>query len=902
MEKLKRRKGRRDSKGREARFRGSVSESVFESISKEAKVNSESFLNNKSKMKKIEKYGENAIMENRRKNGVFYKKTSLDHPARQSSREWRRSRGKKSQFQGNESDRNLKKREINLKTDRDSQSQNKNTKRVKSNQEIGGRPKPSQRNEGRLGVDTWHEQQFIESQKGHLGQSNDQWGSPTQNDGQAAGRGQMPEPHSPERQKKKAPILKTAHKVLQKHLTRIKDGLIAVFKEDLTAHFNGASEKARPSQVEVVREYKGFAQIVLKFGDRGEPRQCEGKATDSGGGDIEPVWKSRSGRAVKNKHLLHGIEHQGRMEKLEMSFLKELEKLSVRIGKGVEKGYYVYFRDYLVMLRKRISKMLAKFPFMSRKKVIRLLASDIVAVRDDFTRETQLEHSKLASHMEKFRISSTAHPRTNLQSRIFYELTGYRVPESLEGHLSGKSVSEAVRGKYSVETLLRSDKAPMCKSDCACCVQTVEAFCDFKATQCGWESGCDDKRAKVECDSRCGCDEQCQNSFIRKRQYLESDKQISIRQTWGIDFYSHKNLFHLLPLGLSVDQKKLIIDSIVRQLNFLGHEGWNVLLATQTVSKKAKNLLDHLNKKAPKPGSPPQMGKWTAFLEKSDGDDKATLKELIRGLNVLVKQLKIKQLRDLVRAFSKGLGVVCTDPAGIASNSLVVQYFGEVFPPWLWYLKQDAIKQFLGQLKRGKYKELSQYRNNYSMEFYNIFLEKHRDEPKGTQLVIIDPIFKGNYASRLSHSCNPNCITLPVVSDGQYSIGTPHSVVNNRALHSQANRNGRRADLRLLLFHRIREGVPEFGVSLRKCHLQGLLLVLHSQPLRHLQGRPAVVARQPPKELPHVECDSAQELHDQLRRFQGERAHEAFDWTKRFQKFSALAAGVGLLHSPGNPP
>jgi SET domain-containing protein len=86
-------------------------------------------------------------------------------------------------------------------------------------------------------------------------------------------------------------------------------------------------------------------------------------------------------------------------------------------------------------------------------------------------------------------------------------------------------------------------------------------------------------------------------------------------------------------------------------------------------------------------------------------------------------------------------------------------------------MKQDAIKRFLGLLKNGKYKDLSRYKDNYSMEFYNIFLEKHKDEPNGTELVIIDPILKGNYASRLSHSCTPNCITMPVVSNKKYNIG-----------------------------------------------------------------------------------------------------------------------------------
>lgn len=56
-------------------------------------------------------------------------------------------------------------------------------------------------------------------------------------------------------------------------------------------------------------------------------------------------------------------------------------------------------------------------------------------------------------------------------------------------------------------------------------------------------------------------------------------------------------------------------------------------------------------------------------------------------------------------------------------------------------------------------------------DFYNIYLEKHKDEQDGHDMLIVDPIHKGNYSSRFSHSCNPNCGTIITVSDGRYYIG-----------------------------------------------------------------------------------------------------------------------------------
>ena len=35
----------------------------------------------------------------------------------------------------------------------------------------------------------------------------------------------------------------------------------------------------------------------------------------------------------------------------------------------------------------------------------------------------------------------------------------------------------------------------------------------------------------------------------------------------------------------------------------------------------------------------------------------------------------------------------------------------------------------------------------------------------------MDPIYKGNFASRLSHSCDPNCGTVVTIVDGEYVIG-----------------------------------------------------------------------------------------------------------------------------------
>ena len=114
---------------------------------------------------------------------------------------------------------------------------------------------------------------------------------------------------------------------------------------------------------------------------------------------------------------------------------------------------------------------------------------------------------------------------------------------------------------------------------------------------------------------------------------------------------------------------------------------------------------------------------------------------------VLLKYSKIKQLRQGLRFHSKGLGVLCQKPEGIKKNNLITTYFGEVYPSWYWGIKQDLIKDFLLKVKADKYKKFREFKTDYNVDFYNILVEKHKEEPYGREVFIIDPIIHGNFAS-----------------------------------------------------------------------------------------------------------------------------------------------------------
>lgn len=108
----------------------------------------------------------------------------------------------------------------------------------------------------------------------------------------------------------------------------------------------------------------------------------------------------------------------------------------------------------------------------------------------------------------------------------------------------------------------------------------------------------------------------------------------------------------------------------------------------------------------------------------------------------------------------KGKGVVCTRPEGISANKIICKYLGEVYPPWAWYEKQDMLKQ---KLKNTTWTACCP-------EFYNIIMERPSSSKDGYDVLFIDPIFRGNFGSRLSHSCNPNCATTTITVEGRLSI------------------------------------------------------------------------------------------------------------------------------------
>lgn len=112
------------------------------------------------------------------------------------------------------------------------------------------------------------------------------------------------------------------------------------------------------------------------------------------------------------------------------------------------------------------------------------------------------------------------------------------------------------------------------------------------------------------------------------------------------------------------------------------------------------------------------------------------------------------------RVHPKGLGVVCVRSAGVPAHAVVADYAGEVAPPWRWLERQAAAKHAHRTLRVRQ----------RLPDYYSIALERHADDAAGFDVLFVDPVVRGNFASRLSHCCAPNCAAVTVVRDGQFRV------------------------------------------------------------------------------------------------------------------------------------
>eukprot|EP00257_Ricinus_communis_P014901 XP_015572695.1 LOW QUALITY PROTEIN: histone-lysine N-methyltransferase ATXR3 [Ricinus communis] len=209
------------------------------------------------------------------------------------------------------------------------------------------------------------------------------------------------------------------------------------------------------------------------------------------------------------------------------------------------------------------------------------------------------------------------------------------------------------------------------------------------------------------------------------------------QEVYGIDPYTHNLLLDSMPeeLDWTLSDKHMFIEDML----------------LRTLNKQVRRFTGTGNTPMKYPLKPIIEEIEAAAEEDCD----------VRTMKICQGILKAIDSRrdDNYVAYRKGLGVVCNKEGGFAEDDFVVEFLGEVYPAWKWFEKQDGIRSLQKDSK------------DPAPEFYNIYLERPKGDADGYDLVVVDAMHKANYASRICHSCRPNCEAKVTAVHGQYQIG-----------------------------------------------------------------------------------------------------------------------------------
>ncbi|KAL3697909.1 hypothetical protein R1sor_011985 [Riccia sorocarpa] len=215
-------------------------------------------------------------------------------------------------------------------------------------------------------------------------------------------------------------------------------------------------------------------------------------------------------------------------------------------------------------------------------------------------------------------------------------------------------------------------------------------------------------------------------------------EEVLEQEVYGIDPYTHNLLLDTMPLDTDYSdaQKQQFIEE--RLLMVLNKEG------KQFTGSGRAPMEYPLERVVQRIASEAQISKDWALYDFAEQ---------------LLSNMQARRNRFKFVAYRKGLGVVCNKSQGLEKDEFVVEFFGEVYPPWRWYEKQDGIRS----LQKGD--------KDPTPEFYNIYYERPKADVQGYDLLVVDAMHKANFASRLCHSCRPNCEAKITAVNNRYIIG-----------------------------------------------------------------------------------------------------------------------------------
>mmetsp|Transcript_26094 Transcript_26094/g.85738 ORF Transcript_26094/g.85738 Transcript_26094/m.85738 type:complete len:1200 (+) Transcript_26094:70-3669(+) len=247
--------------------------------------------------------------------------------------------------------------------------------------------------------------------------------------------------------------------------------------------------------------------------------------------------------------------------------------------------------------------------------------------------------------------------------------------------------------------------------------------------------------------------ETIQSELILKQNPLVPGVDIEERDLWGMDCYTvravNETLRHVPALKERPDREFFIEHWLMPAVNGLNDEGWDMMKAVEVLRARAQQ--------EEKPSYVEAAKALSIAIQNLDERKTLSMREAEAVARMEdAAPPSPAEMRTHFRLHPKGVGVVCIRKEGIEPNTVVAPYIGELYPPWRWFERQDAIK------KRNPLAELP--------DFYNICLECPKQDEHGYDTLFVEAAYKTTIASRLSHSCTPNCQTVVVVKNGKLCI------------------------------------------------------------------------------------------------------------------------------------
>ncbi|KAH9258189.1 hypothetical protein BASA81_003773 [Batrachochytrium salamandrivorans] len=286
--------------------------------------------------------------------------------------------------------------------------------------------------------------------------------------------------------------------------------------------------------------------------------------------------------------------------------------------------------------------------------------------------------------------------------------------------------------------------------------------------------------------------------------------KINEQHTWGIDCFCRRNVQVSLAKLLTVPQAHYFTEQILlRAINAVRplDQGWNMRLALhqiiqENLGEAEPNLPQPLTLKYRRIkvfSSEQDLWRYGRIIECNNEEGNNVLiafdeeKEDAEWLNLTEEMHQLLGEANAVEVYdsnltpqlirtcceglldsiekkgermfavhSKGVGVVTKVP--IDTGKLIQKYTGLLYPCWLWEQKEAQ-----EDAERLEKKRLT---NQIVLpDFWNMRLELPGGDSEGVDLLHVDAKNGGNFSSRMSHSCRPNCGTMTCVVDGRYCIG-----------------------------------------------------------------------------------------------------------------------------------